>query len=84
MQSSKNKQHINLVVIGHVDSGKSTTCGHLIYLLGGINERDLGKLQEEAKQNGKSSFYLAYVMDRSKAERDRGITITAKQVAFQT
>ena len=69
------KDHINLVVIGHVDSGKSTTCGHLVYALGGVDKRELQKLQKEADNRGKGSFVFAYVMDKTKAERDRGVTI---------
>ena len=54
------KQHISLVVCGHVDAGKSTTTGHLIFKLGGISEREMQKLQTEADQQGKSSFAFAY------------------------
>lgn len=63
---NNNKPIINLVVIGHVDSGKSTTCGHLIYKLGGIDRREIEKLAKEAQFNNKSSFVWAYVMDKSK------------------
>ena len=57
------------MVIGHVDSGKSTTCGHLIYKLGGINQREIDKLAIEAKTNNKSSFLYAYIMDKNKKSR---------------
>jgi elongation factor 1-alpha len=49
----KEKSHINLVVIGHVDAGKSTTAGHLIYLCGGIDRRTIEKFEEEARAIGK-------------------------------
>ena len=62
------KQHISLVVCGHVDAGKSTTTGHLIFKLGGINEREMQKLQAEADAQGKSSFAFAYYMDNFGAE----------------
>uniref|UniRef100_A0A8C7T088 Tr-type G domain-containing protein n=1 Tax=Oncorhynchus mykiss TaxID=8022 RepID=A0A8C7T088_ONCMY len=69
----KEKLHINIVVIGHVDSGKSTTTGHLIYKCGGIDKRTFEK---EAAEMGKGSFKYAWVLDKLKAERERGITIS--------
>ena len=78
------KQHISLVVCGHVDAGKSTTTGHLIFKLGGISEREMQKLQTEADQQGKSSFAFAYYMDKDKAERERGVTINCTTKEFFT
>jgi elongation factor 1-alpha len=78
------KSHISLVVCGHVDAGKSTTTGHLIFKLGGISERDMQKLQAEADQQGKSSFAFAYFMDKDKAERERGVTINCTTKEFYT
>ena len=72
---SKDKERLNLVIIGHVDSGKSTSTGHLIYKCGGIDERTLKKYEEEAHAIGKESFKYAWVLDKLKAERERGITI---------
>jgi len=80
----KEKTHINLVVIGHVDSGKSTTTGHLIYKCGGIDKRTIEKFEEEAKQMGKGSFKYAWVLDKLKAERERGITIDIALWKFET
>jgi len=71
----KEKDKINLVVIGHVDSGKSTSTGHLIYKCGGIDERTIAKFEKEAAELGKASFKYAWVLDKLKAERERGITI---------
>ncbi|KAK6039245.1 hypothetical protein COOONC_23249 [Cooperia oncophora] len=71
----KEKTHINIVVIGHVDSGKSTTTGHLIYKCGGIDKRTIEKFEKEAQEMGKGSFKYAWVLDKLKAERERGITI---------
>merc|ERR1711973_212292 len=71
----KEKTHINIVVIGHVDSGKSTTTGHLIYKCGGIDKRVIEKFEKEAQEMGKGSFKYAWVLDKLKAERERGITI---------
>jgi len=80
----KEKIHVNLVVIGHVDSGKSTTTGHLIYKCGGIDKRTIEKYEKEAKEMGKSSFKYAWVLDRLKAERERGITIDIALWKFET
>ena len=80
----KEKEHINIVVIGHVDAGKSTTTGHLIYKLGGIDKRKLAQIEKEAEQQGKASFKYAYVMDTLKAERERGITIDISLWKFET
>ena len=75
---------MNLVVIGHVDSGKSTTTGHLIYKCGGVSKRDLDKLETEANTIGKSSFKFAFILDKTKAERQRGITIDCSHWKFET
>jgi elongation factor 1-alpha len=73
-----------LVVIGHVDSGKSTTTGHLIYKCGGIDKRTIEKFEQEAKELGKGSFKYAWVLDKLKAERERGITIDIALWKFET
>ncbi|KAJ4456493.1 putative Elongation factor 1-alpha [Paratrimastix pyriformis] len=80
----KEKPHINLVVIGHVDVGKSTTTGHLIYKCGGIDERTIQKFEAEANAIGKGSFKYAWVLDKLKAERERGITIDIALWKFET
>jgi elongation factor 1-alpha len=80
----KEKVHINLVVIGHVDAGKSTTTGHLIYKCGGIDKRTIEKFEKEAAELGKSSFKYAWVLDNLKAERERGITIDIALWKFET
>jgi len=80
----KEKQHINIVVIGHVDSGKSTTTGHLIYKCGGIDKRTIDKFEKEAQEMGKGSFKYAWVLDKLKAERERGITIDIALWKFET
>jgi len=84
MGLNKEKNHINIVVIGHVDSGKSTTTGHLIYKCGGIDERTIAKFEKEAAEKGKGSFKYAWVMDKLKAERERGITIDIALWRFET
>jgi elongation factor 1-alpha len=80
----KEKIHINAVVIGHVDAGKSTTTGHLIYKCGGIDKRTIEKFEKEAQEMGKGSFKYAWVLDRLKAERERGITIDISLWKFET
>jgi elongation factor 1-alpha len=80
----KDKTHINVVVIGHVDSGKSTTTGHLIYKCGGIDKRVIEKFEKEAAEMGKGSFKYAWVLDKLKAERERGITIDIALWKFST
>merc|ERR1712100_403140 len=81
---SKEKDRINLVVIGHVDSGKSTSTGHLIYKCGGIDERTIKKYEKEAEEMGKGTFKYAWVLDKLKAERERGITIDIALWKFES
>jgi elongation factor 1-alpha len=80
----KEKDRLNLVVIGHVDSGKSTSTGHLIYKCGGIDERTIAKFEQESAEQGKSSFKYAWVLDKLKAERERGITIDIALWKFES
>jgi len=75
---------MNIVVIGHVDSGKSTTTGHLIYKCGGIDKRTIEKFEKEAQEMGKGSFKYAWVLDKLKAERERGITIDIALWKFES
>ncbi|HLD04836.1 MAG TPA: translation elongation factor EF-1 subunit alpha [Candidatus Nanoarchaeia archaeon] len=81
---AKNKPHINLVFIGHVDHGKSTTVGRLLYDSGNIDEQTMRKLTEKAKELGKAGFEFAFVMDQLKEERERGVTIDLSHKKFET
>jgi len=81
---AEGKEHLSIVICGHVDSGKSTTTGRLIFELGGIPERELEKLKEEANALGKASFAFAFYMDRAKEERERGVTIACTTKEFFT
>ena len=83
-QIPKEKDHVDVVVIGHVDSGKSTTTGHLIYKCGGIDERTIEKFEKESAQMGNGSFKYALVLDNLNAERERGITIDISQWKIET
>ncbi|AAR38938.1 NEQ082 [Nanoarchaeum equitans Kin4-M] len=80
----REKPHINVVFIGHVDHGKSTTVGRLKYDLGLIPESELEKIREEAKKYGKEEFVFAYLMDRQKEERARGVTIDIAHTELET
>ncbi len=72
---AKQKPIINVVFVGHVDHGKSTTIGRLVYDSGNLPETELEKLKAEAQKHGKAGFEFAFVMDRFKEERERGVTI---------
>ncbi|KAK6346609.1 Hsp70 suppressor, GTPase facilitates ribosomal subunit dissociation [Orbilia brochopaga] len=81
---SKRKENANLVVIGHVDAGKSTLMGRLLYDSGVVDERTIQKYKQEAEKIGKSSFALAWVLDQTGEERTRGVTIDIAVNAFET
>ena len=76
------KAHLNLVFIGHVDHGKSTTVGRLLYDSKSLSEQEFRKIEEEAKALGKASFSFAFVMDNLKEERKRGVTIDVAYKKF--
>ncbi|TNN26927.1 HBS1-like protein [Liparis tanakae] len=78
------KPLLNLVVIGHVDAGKSTLMGHLLYLLGNVNKRTMHKYEQESKKAGKASFAFAWVLDETGEERDRGVTMDVGMTKFET
>jgi elongation factor 1-alpha len=82
--SKVGKPHLNLVIMGHVDHGKSTTTGHLLYLAGAVDERTIKQFEEEAKKAGKESFKFAWVLDNLKEERERGVTIDLRFLKFET
>ncbi|KAI0243651.1 hypothetical protein L0F63_003000 [Massospora cicadina] len=84
MSATDGKEHLSIVICGHVDSGKSTTTGRLLFELGGIPEREMEKLRQEADRLGKSSFAFAFYMDRQKEERERGVTIACTTKEFFT
>src|SRR5271154_5279715 len=78
------KPHLNLIFIGHVDHGKSTTVGRLLYETGAITDRDIARLKEITQQFNRPTFEFAFVMDNLKEERERGITIDIAHKDFQT
>lgn len=81
---AKGKEHINIVFIGHVDHGKSTTVGRLLYETGNITEQALRKLKDKAQQLGKAGFEFAFVMDNLKEEQERGLTIDLAHKKFES
>ena len=82
--SKPEKPHLNLVIIGHVDHGKSTTMGHFLYLAGAVDDRIIKTYEEEAKKLGKESFKYAWILDSLKEERERGLTIDLRYLKFET
>jgi elongation factor 1-alpha len=81
---AKGKPHMNVVFVGHVDHGKSTTVGRLLFDAGTVDEQTLRKLKEEAERLGKGGFEFAFVMDQLKEERERGVTIDLSHKKFST
>ncbi|KAH7157677.1 putative translation release factor erf3 [Dactylonectria estremocensis] len=78
------KEHINIIFIGHVDAGKSTLGGSILYATGMVDERTMDKYKKEAKDLGRESWYLSWVMDLNKEERTQGKTIEVGRGFFET
>ena len=78
------KPHMNLIFIGHIDHGKSTTVGRLLYDTKSVSEQDMKKLKDEVAKYNRPTFEFAFVMDQLKEERERGITIDIIHRDFQT
>jgi elongation factor 1-alpha len=72
---AKEKPLINIVFVGHVDAGKSTTVGRMMFDAGVVSEQAMAKLKEEAQKHGKAGFEFAYIMDEIRESRERGVTI---------
>ena len=83
-ESALKKIHLNLAIIGHVDHGKSTLTGRLLLEAGYVDEKAFAEIETEAKKLGKEDFKYAWIMDRLKEERERGVTIEAMHVGFET
>ena len=81
---AKQKPHLNVVFVGHVDHGKSTTVGRLLYDSGVIDEQTMRKLKQKAEELGKGGFEFAFVMDNLKEERERGVTIDLAYKKFMS
>lgn len=83
-KSKNSKPTINFVVIGHVDAGKSTLMGRLLYDSGAVDPKTIKKYEEESKLKGKGSFALAWVLDQTEEERNRGVTMDICVSSFET
>ncbi|KAL8099725.1 hypothetical protein AgCh_032111 [Apium graveolens] len=83
-KSEDTLSQLNLAIVGHVDSGKSTLSGRLLHLLGRISQKQMHKYEKDAKNQGKGSFAYAWALDESTEERERGITMTVAVAYFQT
>ncbi|XP_062226600.1 uncharacterized protein LOC133924882 isoform X2 [Phragmites australis] len=83
-QESGVLSQLNLAIVGHVDSGKSTLSGRLLHLLGRISKKDMHKNEKESKEKGKGSFAFAWAMDESSEERERGVTMTVAVAYLET
>lgn len=81
---SNAKPHCSFVVLGHVDAGKSTLMGRLLYDIGAVDISHIRKLKKESERIGKGSFHLAWVMDQTQEERERGVTVSICTSDFET
>jgi len=81
---AKEKPIINVVFVGHVDQGKSTTVGRVFFDGGAVSEQQMKKYKEEAEKHGKAGFEFAYIMDNLKEERERGVTINLSYKKLMT
>lgn len=80
----KSKPHVSFVVLGHVDAGKSTLMGRVLQDVGAVDKTYIRKLKKESENIGKGSFHLAWVMDQTKEERERGVTVSICTSDFDT
>ncbi|MCJ1273170.1 translation termination factor GTPase eRF3 [Puttea exsequens] len=78
------KEHVNLIFIGHVDAGKSTLGGSILYATGMVDERTMDKYKREAKEAGRETWYLSWALDLTKEERAKGKTVEVGRGFFET
>ncbi|KAJ1417027.1 P-loop containing nucleoside triphosphate hydrolase protein, partial [Ochromonadaceae sp. CCMP2298] len=78
------REHLNLVFIGHVDAGKSTLSGSILYIMGKVDSRTIERFEREAKQRNRESWFLAFIMDTSEEERAKGKTVEVGRAHFET
>lgn len=84
VQEGDPREHINLVFIGHVDAGKSTLCGNILYLTDNVDKRSIERYEKEAKERNRDSWFLAFIMDTNEEERAKGITVEVGKARFET
>ncbi|GIL92612.1 hypothetical protein Vretimale_14026 [Volvox reticuliferus] len=78
------RDHLNIVFIGHIDAGKSTLAGQILFLTGGVDKRTIEKYEREAKEKNREGWYMAYIMDTNEEERVKGITVEVGRAHFET
>lgn len=78
------KEHLSIVFIGHVDAGKSTMGGNLLFLTGMVDKRTMEKYEREAKEAGRDSWYLSWALDSTPQERAKGKTVEVGRAYFET
>jgi len=83
-QPKVRKEHLNVVFIGHVDAGKSTIGGHLLFLTGMVDKRTLEKYEREAKEKNRETWYLSWALDTNSEEREKGKTVEVGRAFFET
>jgi len=84
LNAQDSRDHMNVVFIGHVDAGKSTLGGRILYMTGGVDERTIEKYEKEAKEKSRDSWYMAYIMDTNEEERAKGKTVEVGRANFGT
>ncbi|XP_050221374.1 uncharacterized protein LOC126671634 isoform X2 [Mercurialis annua] len=84
IEEANKKRHLNVVFIGHVDAGKSTTGGQILFLSGQVDDRTIQKYEKEAKDKSRESWYMAYIMDTNEEERVKGKTVEVGRAHFET
>ncbi|KAI3990999.1 hypothetical protein MKX01_026183 [Papaver californicum] len=83
-KEEQTKRHLNVVFIGHVDAGKSTAGGQILFLSGQVDDRTIQKYEKEAKDKSRESWYMAYIMDTNEEERVKGKTVEVGRAHFET
>ncbi|XP_075395255.1 eukaryotic peptide chain release factor GTP-binding subunit ERF3B [Tenrec ecaudatus] len=78
------KEHVNVIFIGHVDAGKSTIGGQIMFLTGMVDKRTLEKYEREAKEKNRETWYLSWALDTNQEERDKGKTVEVGRAYFET
>ncbi|KAI6113720.1 P-loop containing nucleoside triphosphate hydrolase protein [Pisolithus croceorrhizus] len=78
------KEHLNIVFVGHVDAGKSTLGGNLLYITGAVDKRTMEKYEREAKEAGRETWYLSWALDSTPQERSKGKTVEVGRAYFET
>ncbi|KAF0986545.1 hypothetical protein HZS_4286 [Henneguya salminicola] len=83
-QARESKETVNIVFIGHVDAGKSTIGGHILFLTGMVDKRTLEKYEKEAREKNRESWYFSWALDTNTEERDKGKTVEVGKAYFET